>query len=194
MNRTTVAALAGTAALVAGGGTALAGPGNGDRSSRCAELVAKIAESRGVSVAELEAQVKARLLARIDAAERSGRISSELAARLRERVANGSLCAGVRHGNVHIGVRGMLAAAADFLGLSKAQLRAQLPGTSLAALAEEQGKSVEDLKAAMLQPARNRLAKAVAAGRITQVRADQALTRLERLVDRLVHRTFPARS
>jgi hypothetical protein len=193
LSRTTVAALAGAAAVLAGGATALAGNGDGPRSGRCEELLARIAERHGISVAELEARIEARLLARVDAAEKAGRISSELAARLRERIQNESLCAGVRQVRAHVGLRGMFAAAADFLGLSKAQLRAQLPGTSLAALAEKQGKSVDDLEAAMLKPARDRLAKAVAAGHITQARADQALARLEQLVERLVQKTFPAR-
>jgi hypothetical protein len=191
-DRKAVAAVAGAVALLAGGGTALAGGGDGDRSARCEERLAKIAERRGVTVAELEAQVKARLQARVDALEKAGRITSEQAAQLRQRIADASLCPGkrivVRHG-----VRGMLAAAADFLGLTKAELRAQLPGTSLAALAQKQGKSVDALKAAMLAPAKERLAKAVAAGRITQARADQALERLEQLVDKVVAKTFPSR-
>ena len=193
MNRTTAAALAGAVALLAGGGTALAGQGDGDRGARCQERLAEIAEKRGVSVAQLEAEIKARLLAGVDAAEKAGRISSERAAALRERIAEGSLCAGGRHGKVHVRPRGMLAAAAGFLGLTPAELRAQLPGTSLAALAQKQGKSVEALKAAMLAPAKARLAKAVASGRITQARADQALERLASLVDRLVQTQFPAR-
>ena len=193
MNRTTVAALAGTAALLVGGGTALAGRDDGSQSARCQERLAKIAEHRGVSVAQLEAEIKARLLARVDAAEKAGRISSERAAALRERIEEGSLCAGGRHGKVRHGVRGMFRAAADFLGLTPIELRAQLPGTSLAALAQKQGMSVDALKAAMLAPAKAKLAKAVESGRITQARADQALEKLENLVDRLVQRQFPAR-
>ncbi len=193
MNRTTVATLAGTAALLVGGGTALAGQGDDSRSARCQERLAQIAEHRGVSVAQLEAEIKARLLARVDAAEKAGRISSERAAKLRERIAEASLCAGGRPAQARHGIRGMFKAAADFLGLTPEQLRAQLPGTSLAALAQKQGKSVEALEAAMLAPAKEKLAKAVGSGRITQARADQALEKLENLVDRLVQKTFPAR-
>ena len=76
--------------------------------------------------------------------------------------------------------RGMLrAAAARFLGLDREELRAQLPGTSLAALAEKQGKRVSALEAAMVAPASARLAKAAASGKITQARADAVLDRLE---------------
>ena len=193
MNRTTIAAFAGTAALLVGGGTALAGQGDGSRSARCQERLAKIAEHRGVSVAQLEAEIKARLLARVDAAEKAGRISSERAAKLRERIEEGSLCAGGRHAKVRHGVRGMFRAAADFLGVTPEQLRAQLPGTSLAALAQKQGKGIDALKAAMLAPAKAKLAQAVESGRITQARADRALEKLGNLVDRLVQKQFPAR-
>ena len=85
----------------------------------------------------------------------------------------------------------MLSAASDFLRLDRAELRAQLPGSSLAALAEKQGKTVSALEAAMVAPAKARLAKAVANGRITQARADAALKRLETAAERLATKVFP---
>jgi len=193
--RTRLTALAGLAVLAAAGGSvALAGsdPGSpGAREARCQDQLAKIAARHGIGVAELQARIEARLLARIEAAERSGRIGAEQAATLRARVRTGSICAAFEHAPARRAARGALAAAAEFLGLSKAELRAQLPGTSLAALAERQGKSVTDLKAAMLAPAKERLAAAVAAGRITQERSALVLARLEKLVDRLAQRVFP---
>jgi lambda repressor-like predicted transcriptional regulator len=86
----------------------------------------------------------------------------------------------------------LMKAAAEFLGMTKAELREALAGTSLAKLAEEQGKSVADLKAALLAPAQARLERAVANERITRERADAALERLEACVDRLVAKEFPA--
>jgi len=195
LNRSAFAAFAGSAAVLVGGGTAALARdgGNQSRAARCEERLARIAERRGVTVAQLEAQIKARLVARVDAASQAGRITPDQAASLKERIAGAEICSRALHPLVRHGVRGMLRAAADFLGLSGAELRAQLPGTSLVALAEKQGKSVDDLKAAMLAPAKARLAQAVASGRITQARADLALDRLEKLVDRLVVRTFPAK-
>jgi hypothetical protein len=192
VDRKAIAALVGGAALVAGGGTAYAAQGDGDRAARCEALLAKIAERRGVSVEQLQADLSARLSARVDAALAAGRISPERAARLKERIAQGVLCksAAVK---VTIARHGALRAAAKYLELTPKQLRVQLPGTSLAALAQKQSKSVDGLKAAMLAPAKARLAKAVAAGRIPQTRADQALERLAKLVDRLAVRTFPAK-
>jgi hypothetical protein len=192
LDRTSIAALVGGAALLAGGGTALAAQGDGDRAMRCEARLAKIAEKRGVSVEQLKADVAARLNARIDAALAAGKISAERAAALKQRISQGVLCKGgvVK---VKLARHGALRAAARYLELSPQQLRAQLPGTSLAALAQKQGKSVDGLKAAMIAPAKTRLAKAVESGRITQARADQALERLAKLVDRLVAKTFPAR-
>jgi hypothetical protein len=191
LNRQAVGALAATAAFVVGGGTALAASANGDRGARCEERLAQAAEKRGITVEQLQAEIKAKLLARIDEAEKAGRISKERAAKLRERVEAGSICGGRHHVKARFATHGMLKAAAEFLGLDKAQLRAQLPGTSLVALAAKQGKSEEALEAAMVAPAKERLAKAVADGKVTQARADQALERLEKLADRLANKVFP---
>ncbi|HXG75576.1 MAG TPA: hypothetical protein VNJ53_03310, partial [Gaiellaceae bacterium] len=75
-----VAALLGGALLLAGGGVALAQHGGERAESRCEARLARVAERRGLTVAELEAQVRARLLARVAAAEQSGRIDAEHAA------------------------------------------------------------------------------------------------------------------
>jgi len=85
----------------------------------------------------------------------------------------------------------MFRAAAGFLGPDREDLREQLPGTSLAALAEKQGKSVSALEAAMVAPAKQRLAQAVADGKLTQARADAVLERLEDAADRLAKHVFP---
>jgi hypothetical protein len=193
INRYGLGAIVGAGALLVGGGTALARGGD-HGGPRCEALLAKVAEKRGVSVEQLTADIEARMLARIDAAEKAGRLSPERAARLRERVSEGNLCRAVaKHRRAHVVPRGMLCSAADFLGLDRAELRAQLPGTSLASLAQKQGKSVEALTAAMVAPAEQRLANLVASRRITQARADAALARLQALAQRLASRVFPAR-
>jgi hypothetical protein len=166
LTRRTIGAVAASAAFLVGGGAAVAAAPGVDRSARC----------------------ESRLDARIDAAERSGRISSGRADRLRERVE--AFCGA--HPRARFAAFGMLRAAAEFLDLDRAELRAQLPGTSLAGLAQKQGKSVAALEAAMVAPAKARLAKAVADGRITQARADAALERLEALAHRLATKVFPS--
>jgi hypothetical protein len=198
LNRHRVGAFAATAALLAGGGAALAASGGaGERGARCEARLARIAEQRGTTVAQLTADLEARVLARIAAAEKAGRITSERAAKLRERVARASLCRARLAARHRAGARlvghGLLRAAAVYLGLDREELRTQLPGTSLAALAEKQGKSVSALAAAMVAPAEARLARAVANGRITKARADAVLERLERAAGRLAQHVFPRR-
>lgn len=86
--------------------------------------------------------------------------------------------------------RGIRAAAA-YLGLAPKQLRQQLPGTSLAALAAAQGKSVDGLKAAILAWVSARLDKGVAGGRITAEQKAAALAKASARVDKLVARVWP---
>lgn len=190
IDRYAVGAFVGATALLVGGGAALAGNGKGQE--RCDALLAKIAEKKGVSVEKLEADIQAKLAARIDAAVAAGKISPERAAALKQRAAEGNLC---RAGHVrkHRAAHGMMAAAAKFLGLDRAELRAQLPGNSLAGLAQKQGKSADALKAAMVAPAKERLAKAVADGKISKERADAALKNLEALAGKLAEKVFPAK-
>ena len=192
VNRIAAAAITGAAVVLVGGGTALAGQsGDDDRSARCEERVAKLAERRGVSVADLETRIKAKLSARVDAALEAGTLAPERAARLKARIADVSLCKGA-HIGAKLGIRELLRSAAEFLGLTRTELRAELSGASLSALALEQGKSVQNLKAALLAPAKARLAKAVEAGRITRAQANRRLEQLERRIERLVSRTFSA--
>lgn len=193
-NRYVAAAATGAVALLIGGGAAFAGQSADDKNARCEARLARVAEKHSVTVAQVEARVKERLTAKVDAALEAGRITPERAAMLKERIAEGSLCQGAHAFRAKHRRHRLLAAAAEFLGLDRAELRAALPGTSLSALAEKQGKSVVALKAAMLAPVRAKLAKAVGTNRISQDRADMLLDRLEDRVDRLVARTFSARS
>jgi len=190
INRYVAGVITGAGALLIGGGVATAGPGDGARGAGCEQRLEKIAENRGVSVEQLQTEIKARLLAHIDAAEKAGRLSSERAAELRTRVSEGKLCERARHAKARIAARGMMRAAAEFLGLDRDELRAQLPGNSLAGLATKQGKKVDDLEAAMVAPAKERLAKAVASGRISQARADEIGKKLEMLAEKLAAKTF----
>jgi hypothetical protein len=93
--------------------------------------------------------------------------------------------AGVRCARIkvrHVALNG----AAQFLGLTRAQLRQQARGHSLAQLAEGQNKSVADLQAAMVNAVKAALDKAVANQRLTQARADKILARFQDRVDELV--------
>lgn len=192
LNRHAVVAFAASAMLLVGGGAALAASSEGDGSARCEERLAEAAKKRGVSVEQLTTDIKARVLARIDKAEETGRISPERADKLRERVEAANVCGAAKRVKARFAVRGMLRAAADFLDLNREQLKQQLPGNSLAGLAEKQGKTAADLKAAMVAPAKARLAKAATDGKITPARAEMASKRLDKLADALATKVFPA--
>ena len=193
----TIATLATAGALLAGGGTALAGDGDG-KGRRCERLLERIAEKRGITVAELEAKLAERALARIDAALKAGRISEERAQELRTRVKEGKVCGllkQARQARMHNqrAVKRLLAGAADYLGLTKEELRTELrSGKTLKQLAETKGKSVSELVDAMLAPVKEQLDKAVSEGKITDERRGAILDRLAGLANRLVERTFAA--
>ncbi len=109
-DRRAAGALAAGAFLLAGGGAALAASGKGDASATCDQRLAKAAEQRGVSIDQLKAEIQARLLARIDAAEKAGRLSPERATMLRDRVDEGSLCGARRHVRARMARHGLLRA------------------------------------------------------------------------------------
>jgi hypothetical protein len=85
-----------------------------------------------------------------------------------------------------------LDAAANYLGLTDAQLRTQLDsGKTLAEIAKAQDKTVDGLKQAMLDAAKQHLDADVKAGRITQAQADQALADISTRLDNLIQNGFP---
>ena len=87
---------------------------------------------------------------------------------------------------------GSIEAVADYLGLTKAELRtARENGTTLAQLATQQGKSVSGLKQAMYDAAKADLDKAVAAGRITSAQEKTMLSGLQSHLDDMVNSNGP---
>jgi hypothetical protein len=86
-------------------------------------------------------------------------------------------------------------AAADYLGLSRAQLHQQLAGHSLAQLAEAesaQGKSVQGLEDAMVAALKAKLDGAVAKGRLAQAREDKILARVQARIGDIVNKVHSA--
>ena len=188
---TTVAGLA-----VAGGGAAVAASQNDSSSS----FFDSLAEHLGISSEELEDAARAATLDQVDAAVEEGRITEEQAEELRSRIESGELPPffgpgpfGGLHGKVHV-LGDHFSAAADYLGLTVAELRERLAdGRSLADIAEAEGKSGDGLKQAILDEARENLDEAVAEEKLTREQADAALERLEASVDDLVEGTFEGR-
>ena len=189
----TVAALLAACASLALGATAASAA---DKPS----LVDQVAARLGVTPA-----FRATLTARVDAAVAAGKLTPEQAAKLKQRIADakgiglGARQAFAKHRKAlvqRIGAKSRgLGAAAAYLGLTREQLRTELKsGKSLAQIAAAKGKTTSGLVAAMLAPLKERLAKAVAAKRLTQARADQRLERLSDRLEQRVQRTRPATS
>ena len=110
--------------------------------------------------AELENAYKAAALERLDAAVAAGRLTEEQADAIRERIESGDFLgqppsASVRRARLR-GRRPLhLERAADYLGLTEAELHEQLrDGQSLAEIAKAEGKSVDGLKQALLAAAK----------------------------------------
>ena len=126
----------------------------------------------------------------IDEAVAEGTITETQAERLREQVEEyGPLS--VFRGRYHRPCRAahfLGDAAATVLGMDPEQLKEHVSsGQSLAQVAEAQGMSTDDFKAALLAEVKADLDAKVAAGEITQVQADRAYERTERNIDRIVN-------
>jgi hypothetical protein len=156
------------------------------------KTLAQIASAQGKSVSGLEDVIYADAKNHLDQAVAAGKLTADqeqtMLAGLKEHldeIVNGS--------GPHIAVKGVGGgpfgeAAAAYLGLSPAELRAQLEsGKTLAQIAADQGKSVEGLKAAILAGAKKDLDAAAAAGKITAAQEQQMLDDLASHLDDLVN-------
>lgn len=180
-----------TAAAVAlvGGGAAVAA----DRLTPTQEsdtIVADAAKQLGIEASKLDAALKQALSNRVDAAVTAGEITKEQGEAMKVRIAEGEVpLVGLGHGK-HRGGHHLadLGAAADYLGLTDEALKTSLrAGSTLAEIAEEQGKPVDGLKAALVAAAKADLADAVEDGRITAEQQTEILADLPDRIDDLVN-------
>jgi hypothetical protein len=185
------------AAALVGGGSAIAAGQLGSEDDQQA-IIDDAAEELGVEPTVLSDALEHAVAARIDAAVAAGELTQEQADALKERLeAEGVGIFGVGppghfHGGSHGGLRGGLDAAADYLGLTEAELHDQLEsGQTLAEIATAQGKTADGLEQALLDAAKADLAAAVDAGRLTQAQADEILADLPARIDDVVNGTFP---
>lgn len=157
----------------------------------CETYRAAYAAALGVDVADLAPAAAKAAQAAIDAAVADGHLSAARAERLKARIAASDAggCAKVleRIGTAKPDrpaagvVQDGAAAAAKALGMTSAELRAELrSGKDLKAIAAEKGVPYATVTAAALAPVKARLDAAVAAGTLTQKRADKILAKLEK--------------
>jgi uncharacterized protein YidB (DUF937 family) len=189
----TVAVLA---LAVAGGGGAAIAAAQGS-SSPGQSFLDSVAKHLGISSQKLEDATMAAAVDQVDAALREGKITKAQADELKARIQSGDFppFAGPlfvpRFGHFHRGGPPLfgekLSAAADYLGLSEAELRTTLnTGQTLAEIAKARGKSVDGLKQAILDEVEKNLDQLVEDGELTQADADEMLARLKSHIDDLV--------
>ena len=162
---------------------------------RSGRSLAQVAAERGKSVEGLKAALLAAVTTRVNAAVANGRIDAaraqqllQRAPRLIQRLVERTSVRAL--GRARRAAKGpLLGAAASYVGLTRAQLVAELrQGKSLAQVATAQGKSVDGLAAALLAAVKTKVDAAVAAGRLDAARAQRILERARARIDRLVRR------
>ena len=185
-------------ALIGGGGAAIAA--SGDSSSPGRSFFDSVARHLGVSSQKLEDATKAAAIDQVDAALREGRITQAEADALKRRIESGDYppffgpFLGPRFGPdfdhpggppFFFGER--LSSAAEYLGLTEAELRTKLnEGQTLAQIANAEGKSVAGLKDAMLKATKAKLDQLVDDGRLTETEADEMYDRFQSHLDDLI--------
>jgi hypothetical protein len=190
-----VVAIGAAALAVAGGGAAALAATSGDPQQESKAVIDDAAKQLGVQPTELSDALKQALLNRVDAALAAGRITQAQADELKQRIQSEEypLLGPVlgRHGGPGHGF-GHFEAAASYLGLTGAELRAQLEsGKTMADVAKAQGKSVDGLVSALVADEKKELDAAVADGRLTQAQADAMLAESKARFTDMVNGAFP---
>ncbi|HWO73781.1 MAG TPA: hypothetical protein VNN21_09525 [Dehalococcoidia bacterium] len=170
------------------GGRALAQtPGDPNADARHERYLQYLAEELNVSVDELKAAQKAARNRLIDEAVQSGKLTPEMAEKLKN-AEPGSL-RGALGSRIKTAVLSVFQEAAKILGLTPDQVREGLrTGKSLNDMAEEQG--VDDFEAKLEAALTDKIRQAVANGDISQAMADRLQQALSEHIDELANRSF----
>ena len=194
MRRTRIAALTAAGALVAAGsGVAVATTRSDDAKQREQAVLDDAAKRLDVQPSELRDALSAAEDAQLDADVKAGRLTQEQADAIKERRKESDSVLGVgpggpgggpwlhHRGGHDFGVRGpgeVTEAAAKALGISRDELFERMrDGKTLEEIAKDEGKSFDDVKAAVKAAVKKELDEAVKEGRLTQKQADEILSR-----------------
>jgi len=174
-------------------GVALAqGGGGGDAQGARQSFAARVAAHLGVTEQQLVDAFKTARLEMLDEAVAAGKISPEEADQIRQRIEE-SKGLGLRPG---IGMRhwraralgGIVKSVAETLNMTPREIVQDLrQGQSLAEIAQAKGVSIDTLKSAIVDAAKEKLDQAVADGKLTQDQADKIMTRLTDNIDKIVN-------
>lgn len=148
-----------------------------------------IAQNLGVSSAKLESAIRAAELERWNAFASAHHIPEKRAKAVSDRIRTAPVTLTARFGDSSR--RGLLSAAAGYLGLSRDQLVQELrQGKSLAEVATAHGKTPDGLKAALLTAAGKDLQARVTAGDLTAETRDRMLANLKDHIDEILQGRF----
>jgi hypothetical protein len=202
----TVAIGAAVALAVAGGGVAYAAATNTDPRDA---LLRDAAQRLNVTPDELRSALEGAFGDQLDRAVKDGKLTQQQADQIKQQIARyglplgGPMGPGGPHRGLAFGFGGPdgpghgpfgagLDAAANYLGLTEAQLASQLRnGRTLAEVARAEGKSVDGLEQALVDAAKSQLDRAVADRRLTAEQRDQILSDIQQHVDELVNGRAP---
>ncbi len=152
--------------------------------------IQKLAANLGITEEALREGLTKTNTQLIDEAVAGGKLTQEQADALKERLADGVFLPpfGMHGGPMH-GIRSVMSTALSFLDMDGQQFfDAARDGKSIADLVEEQGKSLDDLKAAIIADATKQLDSEVADEHLTQAQADEMLADLKSNLDDLLTR------
>jgi ribosomal protein S20 len=177
-----------------------AGTGQQQRGQMMTDFINRLAQNLGTTPDRLRAALQQTALQSIDAAVQNGTMTAEQAQRARERINAGDIPFGPGFGRGgHDGERGgrggffgASSELATFLGITQDQLRAELPGKSLAQVAQAHGRSRAQLVQFLVSNAQQHVQSEVQSGRITQAQATERLSNLQSRIEQMVDRVMPA--
>lgn len=175
------------------------------REQRAEEHLNRFAQNLGVDATRVKEAMKQTALQHIDEAVAAGRLTAEQAQQAKDAINSGQFpgFGGFGHGKggpggMHRGPGGpggilktAHEALATFLGVTPEALRAELPGKSLADVAQAHGKTSDELKAFITSQAQAKAAEAVTAGKLTQDQANQMLAMLQSNLDQMITMVHP---
>lgn len=157
----------------------------------------RVARILGVTTDRLTEAFKQAGRETVQQAVQEGKLTQDQANRILQRIDQGQFFVGPFFGKggpaVHFDLRRHFDALAGFLGMNTADLMNELrSGKSLAQIAQEHGKSRDDLKNFLTQQFNQAIDQLVQQGRLTQDQANNAKSRFQSNLDRLIDSTFKA--
>ncbi len=159
----------------------------------------RVARILGVTTDRLTEAFKQAGRETVQQAVQEGKLTQDQANRILQRIDQGHFFAGPFFGKggpaVHFDLRRHFDALAGFLGMNTADLMNELrSGKSLAQIAQEHGKSRDELKNFLTQQFNQAIDQLVQQGRFTQEQANNAKSKFQSNLDRLIDSTKAGRA